>query len=119
MGTAGPCRTDMGRVFLTEPDKWVLKGATALLARMRGSGRHTVDVDLYRRRAGLGEAEAALRAAAALELGDFFRFELSPGRRVTAGVAPRVAPAAPRARDQRGVAVDSPRSLAASTIRSS
>lgn len=75
----------LGRVFLTEPDAWVLKGATALLARLSGSARHTVDVDLYRRDAGLAEAEAALRAAAALDLGDFFRFELTPGRRVTQG----------------------------------
>ena len=77
----------LGRVFLTEPDAWVLKGATALLARMHGSARHTVDIDLYRRFAGLDEAEVALRAAAALDLGDFFRFELSPGRRVAQGLA--------------------------------
>jgi hypothetical protein len=77
----------LSRVFRTEPEAWVLKGATALLARMQGSARHTVDVDLYRRYASLGEAEAALRTAASVDLGDFFRFELSPGRRVAQGRA--------------------------------
>ena len=60
----------------------MVEGATALLARMHGSARHTVDIDLYRRFEGLDEAELALRAAASLDLGDFFRFELSPGRQV-------------------------------------
>lgn len=77
----------LGRVFIAEPEAWVVKGATALLARMHGSARHTVDVDLYRRYAGLDEAEVALRAAASLDLGDFFRFELSPGRRIPQGRA--------------------------------
>jgi hypothetical protein len=77
----------LSRVFRTEPEAWVLKGATALLARMQGFARHTVDVDLYRRYASLGEAEAALRTAASVDLGDFFRFELSPGRRVAQGRA--------------------------------
>jgi hypothetical protein len=77
----------LGRVFVAEPEAWVVKGATALLARMSGSARHTVDIDLYRRVAGLAEAELALRAAASLDLGDFFRFELSPGRQVAQGRA--------------------------------
>lgn len=75
------------RVFVSEPEAWVVKGATALLARLGGSARHTVDVDLYRRDAGLEEAELALRAAASLDLDDFFRFALSPGRRVAQGGA--------------------------------
>jgi Nucleotidyl transferase AbiEii toxin, Type IV TA system len=77
----------LARVFVAEPEAWVVKGATALLARMHGSARHTVDIDLYRRFAGLDEAELALRAAASLDLGDFFRFELSPGRQVAQGRA--------------------------------
>jgi Nucleotidyl transferase AbiEii toxin, Type IV TA system len=75
------------RVFVSEPEAWVVKGATALLARLGGSARHTVDLDLYRRDAGLEEAEVALRAAASLDLDDFFRFALSPGRRVAQGRA--------------------------------
>jgi Nucleotidyl transferase AbiEii toxin, Type IV TA system len=48
----------LARVFSTEPEAWVLKGATALLARLHGSARHTLDIDLYRRGAGLDRAEA-------------------------------------------------------------
>ena len=80
------------RVFLAvDRDRWVLKGAAALLARLHGRTRHTVDVDLYREESGPEEAEAALRAAASRDLGDFFRFTLSPGRPVAqAGAARRV-----------------------------
>lgn len=75
----------LARLFLTEPDRWVLTGATALLARLHGAARHTVDVDLYRPGARLEEAEAALREAAATNLGDFFRLVLAPGRKVAEG----------------------------------
>jgi hypothetical protein len=80
------------RVFLgPDRERWVLKGAAALLARLHARARHTLDLDLYREESGLDEAEAALRAAAALDVGDFFRFTLSPGRPVTqTGVVRRV-----------------------------
>ena len=65
-------------------DGWVLKGAAALLAR-EVSTRATRDVDLYRR-AELVEAETALREAIALDLGDWFTFEASRSRQMTAGV---------------------------------
>jgi hypothetical protein len=80
------------RVFLApDRERWVLKGAAALLARLHARARHTLDLDLYRERSGLDDAEAALRTAAALDLGDFFRFTLSPGRPVTqTGVVRRV-----------------------------
>lgn len=77
----------LARVFTAEPEAWVLKGATALLARLEGSARHTLDIDLYRREGGLDEAEAALRVAASADLGDYFRFTLEPGRRITEGRA--------------------------------
>lgn len=77
----------LARVFCTEPEAWVLKGATALLARLHGSARHTLDIDLYRSEARLDEAEAALRAVASADLGDSFRFTLEPGRRVAEGRA--------------------------------
>ena len=82
----------LARVFGAEPEAWVLKGAAALLARLDGSARHTLDIDLYRRDARLEEAEAALRAAASVDLGDFFRFTLEPGRRIAEGRATRRVP---------------------------
>ena len=45
-------------------ENWVLKGATAMLARLEGRARHTLDVDLYRRDGSLADAERALREAA-------------------------------------------------------
>ncbi|MEX2447698.1 MAG: hypothetical protein WD404_03015 [Solirubrobacterales bacterium] len=32
------------RVFSAEPECWVLKGATAMLTRLEGQARHTLDV---------------------------------------------------------------------------
>lgn len=57
-------------------DSWVVKGAAALIARDIGV-RETVDVDVYRS-AERDVAEADLRAAAARDIGDWFRFELAP-----------------------------------------
>lgn len=73
------------RVFQTDPDRWVLKGATAMLARLEGQARHTIDIDLYSRAGGLDDAEQALRAAAQVDLGDYFRFELGPGQVIAQG----------------------------------
>ncbi len=58
-------------------DGWVLKGAVALLAR-RVSVRHSSDIDLYRE-ADRTMVERELRAAAELDLGDWFRFEIGAG----------------------------------------
>jgi hypothetical protein len=63
-------------------DRWVLKGATAMLVRLGSASRHTRDVDLYSESGDLDDAEAALRVAAAQDVGDFFRFELGPGTAV-------------------------------------
>jgi hypothetical protein len=57
-------------------DGWVVKGATALLARGIGV-RATVDVDVHRA-AERGIVREDLREAAALDLGDWFSFELGP-----------------------------------------
>ena len=53
---------------------WVVKGATALMARDLGT-RGTLDIDLYRE-ISLAAAEADLRHAAAADIGDWFRFEV-------------------------------------------
>jgi hypothetical protein len=60
----------------------VVKGATALLARDLGM-RGSLDIDLYRQ-VGREIAEADLRRAAALDVGDWFRFEVgmaAPGEK--------------------------------------
>lgn len=61
------------RLYLVD-DGWVVKGATALLARDLGM-RGSLDIDIYR---GVGRevAEAELRRAASLDVGDWFRFEI-------------------------------------------
>jgi hypothetical protein len=73
------------RVFRAEPNRWVLKGATAMLARLGASARHTRDIDLLSRSGDLEEAGRALRAAAAIDLNDYFTFTLAPGRRIAQG----------------------------------
>ncbi len=75
------------RLYLVD-DGWVVKGATALLARGIGV-RATIDVDIYRERA-REQAEAELRAAASRDIGDWFRFELGPGRAVASDAAVRI-----------------------------
>ncbi|MGH2710542.1 MAG: nucleotidyl transferase AbiEii/AbiGii toxin family protein [Actinomycetota bacterium] len=61
------------RLYLVD-DGWVVKGATALLARDLGV-RATVDVDVYRNVA-RSVAETDLREAVGSSIGDWFRFEL-------------------------------------------
>jgi Nucleotidyl transferase AbiEii toxin, Type IV TA system len=73
----------LSRVFTSESERWVLKGATAMLARIGPEARHTLDVDLLHRDGGLNEAELALRRAAQVDLHDFFSFTLEPGQLLT------------------------------------
>jgi len=62
----------LARVFSDEPERWLLKGGGALLARIPGA-RHSKDLDLAY--AGdIDEAIKALTEGAALDLGDFFTF---------------------------------------------
>ncbi len=75
----------LSRVFRTEPHRWVLKGATAMLARLGADARHTRDIDLLSRAGDLDEAERALRRAASVDLDDYFTFTLNPGRRIIQG----------------------------------
>jgi hypothetical protein len=75
------------RLYLVD-DGWVVKGATALLARGIGV-RATIDIDIYRERA-RELAEAELREAASRDIGDWFTFELGPGRAVATDAAVRI-----------------------------
>lgn len=61
------------RLYL-EDQGWIVKGATALLARDIGV-RATIDIDVYRGIAA-DVAERELRSAAAKDIGDWFRFEI-------------------------------------------
>lgn len=66
-------------------DQWVIKGATALLAR-RVSVRHTVDLDVYRAGA-IADVERLLRHAVALDIGDWMTFEVGPAVQIHAAGA--------------------------------
>lgn len=63
------------RLYVVD-DAWVVKGATALMARDLGA-RATIDIDLYRLTV-TRSAENDLRAAAERDLGDWFRFDIGP-----------------------------------------
>lgn len=75
----------LARVFLAEDaERWVLKGAVSLLARLQ-TARHSKDVDLaWQEEASLAEAEHVLRMAAMSDLGDFFVFSLGPAGELAA-----------------------------------
>ncbi|MGH3158139.1 MAG: nucleotidyl transferase AbiEii/AbiGii toxin family protein [Streptosporangiaceae bacterium] len=75
------------RLYLAD-DQWIVKGATALLARDLGV-RATIAIDLYRPQTGQS-AQAQLRAAAQRDIGDWFRFEIGPAHPVTAGTMSRL-----------------------------
>lgn len=75
-------------------DEWVVKGATALLARGIGV-RATIDVDLYRA-IEADAAEAGLRASARMDLGDWFAFEIGPAQPAGDAASSRRLPVAAR-----------------------
>jgi hypothetical protein len=74
----------LARLYLTDRG-WIVKGATALLARELGV-RGTIDIDLYRD-ADVDISLRELREAAATDLGDWFTFELGAARAVSDGTA--------------------------------
>jgi hypothetical protein len=64
----------LARLFIQQPERWVLKGGTCLLARLPLRARHSIDVDLYYD-GEIDAAVAALRGATEADLGDFFTFD--------------------------------------------
>ncbi len=64
-------------------DGWIVKGATALLARGIGV-RATIDIDVYRH-AARDVAEADIREATARDIGDWFTFAVGASRLVADG----------------------------------
>lgn len=77
----------LARVFTHAPDDWVLKGGTALLARVRDT-RHSKDVDLNRIDGTLEDAVQELRAAATTDLDDHVRFTAGDDGRTASRVGP-------------------------------
>jgi hypothetical protein len=71
------------RLYRTD-EGWVVRGATALLAREIGV-RGTIDIDVYRE-VSREVAEADLRRAVALDIGDWIQFELRAPQVVATGV---------------------------------
>ncbi len=65
------------RLYLQD-DAWIVKGATALLARDIGV-RATIDIDIHRETT-REMAEADLRRATAADIGDWFPFEIRAPR---------------------------------------
>ena len=63
----------LARVFHAPDAPWVLKGGTAVLARV-DDARTTKDVDLLGELDDIDVALGRLRSAAAVDLGDHFRF---------------------------------------------
>ncbi|HUA11903.1 MAG TPA: nucleotidyl transferase AbiEii/AbiGii toxin family protein [Solirubrobacteraceae bacterium] len=64
-------------------EEWILKGAAALLARGLGV-RASIDIDVYRAKAA-DVAEIEVREAAAIDLGDWFRFEIGARKPIADG----------------------------------
>ena len=71
------------RVFMMPDCPFVLKGGTAMLARLPGA-RATTDIDFETREASLSESIPLLSRAAALDLADHFLFRYA-GHRETGG----------------------------------
>ncbi|MDN6794941.1 nucleotidyl transferase AbiEii/AbiGii toxin family protein [Actinomyces sp.] len=75
----------LSRVFSEGDDSgWVLKGGTSMLARVP-SARATTDIDLFQRSRSLEAALDDLARLAAVDLGDFFRFDLVDHRNAVGG----------------------------------
>ncbi len=72
------------RLYLTS-DGWIVKGATALLARNIGV-RATIHIDVHRE-AAREVADAELRAAATRDIGDWFSFEIGVARPIADDVS--------------------------------
>jgi len=76
-------RRFLARVFHDPEGQWVLKGGTAVLARVNDA-RTTKDVDLLHELQDIDAALAVLRAAVDTDLGDHFRFVIT-GQHLTLG----------------------------------
>jgi len=76
----------LARVFLHDPDGWVLKGGTGLLTRIPGVAHHTADVDLFRDMSTI-DIVGDLVTAGDNDLGDFFSFDIEKVTDLTGGTS--------------------------------
>jgi len=66
------------RLIQHQPDQWVLKGGFAIDLRLVNKARTTKDIDVLALMAS-ADILSSLRSAGALDLGDWFLFEVQPG----------------------------------------
>lgn len=76
----------LARVFAHPTSPWVLKGGSAMLARVHDA-RTTKDLDLLHKLPDIDAAIDALRVAAATDLGDHFRFVVTKAGKDVGGMA--------------------------------
>lgn len=74
----------LSRIFSDPGSEWVLKGGSAMLARIP-STRRTLDMDLFRNGYDAEESLEELKRLAAVDLHDFFRFEFVKAIRTLEG----------------------------------
>ncbi len=73
----------LARLLLVAPDRWVLKGAMALDLRLGAAARPTKDMDLGRED-DIAAATNDMKAAEALDLGDYFSFVITQTKKLDA-----------------------------------
>lgn len=73
----------LSRLFTADADRWVLKGATGLLARVPDRARYSLDVDLFSRTDITAAIDALRRLCTDDALGDYFTFDISARRAPT------------------------------------
>lgn len=78
----------LARVFSHDPERWLLKGGGALLARIPDA-RHSKDLDIAYS-GDITKAAGAMAEAVAVDLGDFFVFRAHPVKATLTGLTPGV-----------------------------
>ena len=76
----------LARVFAHPTSPWVLKGGSAVLARVHDA-RTTKDIDLLHQLGNIDAAVAALRAVLDVDMGDHFRFVITKVDKDVGGMA--------------------------------
>ena len=72
----------LARLQRTAAGQWILKGGFALELRLSDQARATRDIDLDWKLS-IDEAAEAMIAAATLDLGDYFEFQIEEARKIS------------------------------------